>query len=111
VDSASAQHGFERAAGDAIAEFNASGAGTGAGQGTEALSVNEAGEITGNYQDANDVFHGYVRAGGKLIAFDAPGAGNIAYQGTFGSSIGAGGAVAGYYVDGGGVYHGFLRTP
>ena len=45
----------------AIITFNAPGAGTGAGQGTFAYSINQQGTITGFYVDNSNVYHGFVR--------------------------------------------------
>jgi hypothetical protein len=54
-----------------IISFDAPGAGTGPAQGTFSLSMNSAGIITGNYIDAKNVFHGFVRAlDGNFTTFD-----------------------------------------
>ena len=45
-----------------IITFDAPGAGTLPGQGTIASSINPAGEITGWYDDASDVVHGFLRS-------------------------------------------------
>lgn len=95
-----------------ITTFSAPHAGAGFQQGTFALNNNVAGAITGYYQDAKNVYHGFVRtSGGTLIAFDPPGAGKHAYQGTFAPGINDSGAIVGLYQDAKNVYHGFLRTP
>jgi len=55
--------------------FEAPGAGTGAGQDTNAGSINDAGAIAGYCLDAANVYHGFVRAAaGTITSFDAPGA-------------------------------------
>jgi hypothetical protein len=90
--------------------FDVPGAGTGFSQGTLPASINQAGDITGTYLDANGVGHGFVRAkDGTLITFDVPGA-----TATFSSSsINPAGSVTGGYFylnDPNRVGHGFLRT-
>jgi hypothetical protein len=106
-------HGFVRTPDGHMISFDAPGAGLGAGldQGTVAYSVNELGVIAGQFEDANDVFHGFVRLPeGYFSAFDAPGAGTGAYQGTLAFSINPEGATAGIYIDGNSVVHGFVRS-
>jgi hypothetical protein len=92
--------------------FDAPGAGTGAYEGTFGGGINTAGVIAGYYNDASDVYHGYVRAAnGKITTFDSPGAGTGAGQGTADGGINTAGDIAGYYLDAGYVIHGLLRTP
>jgi hypothetical protein len=94
-----------------ITTFDAPGAGTGSGQGTFPFGINPAGAIEGEYIDANNVNHGFLRArGGRFTTFDAPGAGTGSGQGTVPFSINRRGAITGYYTDGGGLSHGFLRA-
>jgi hypothetical protein len=96
--------------------FEAPGAGTRAGQGTLANSVNTAGAIAGAYTDANGAEHGFVRAAnGTITEFDAPGGTDT--LATFAEAINAAGAITGYYVNyhqGSGQdypgYHGFVRA-
>ena len=95
-----------------ITTFDAPGAGTGPGQGTQPFAINPAGLITGFYLDAGDVYHGVLRTpDGAITTFDAPGAGTGPGQGTRPFSINPGGTISGRYVDAGDVGHGFLRTP
>jgi len=62
LDSVGAYHGYVRAAlHGTIATFDASGAGTANGQGTQPIAINYAGTIVGNYQDSEGVYHGFVR--------------------------------------------------
>lgn len=104
-------HGF-LLANDAIESFDAPGAGTGAGQGTEGFDVNDAGAIVGPYYDANTVSHGYVRSkNGTYTSFDAPGAGSNAGQGTIAEGENSKGAIVGYYIDANNANHGFIRQP
>jgi hypothetical protein len=94
---------------DSIITFDAPGAGTGAGQGTQAIDLSPAGSIVGYYADASGVFHGFLRApGGAFTTIDAPGAGTGASQGTFAYSLNQPGAITGFYVDASNVAHGFL---
>ena len=62
--------------------FDAPGAASGDGQGTEPASVNAEGTIAGFYDDANNVLHSFVRAiDGTIATFDAPDAGTSSGQG------------------------------
>ena len=61
VDSHDVYHGFVRAPGGKITEFDVPGAGTGAWQGTQATAINPEGAITGHYTDAKGVYHGFLR--------------------------------------------------
>ena len=91
--------------------FEAPGAGTSEGQGTVPFSINTAGAIAGMYYDANNAYHGFVRAAtGTITTFEAPGAGTGAAQGTVSFSINTAGDIAGTYVDARYVYHGFARA-
>jgi hypothetical protein len=98
-----------------IITFDAPGAGTATGQGTEGIAINPDGVIAGAYTDASGVNHGFLRApDGTFTTFDAPGAGTGPGQGTFVAGVGAitpAGVIAGTYTDGSGVNHGFLRSP
>ena len=85
------------------------GAGKGNGQGTIAWSINDAGVISGQYQDTSGVYHGFVRAAdGKIRTYDVPGAGTGSSQGTQPSVINNPGAITGDYIDASGVLHGYL---
>jgi hypothetical protein len=111
LDSNSVFHGF-LLVNDAIESFDAPGAGTGAGQGTEGFDVNVAGTIVGVDIDANTVSHGFVRTtNGDVTTFDVQGAGSNAGQGTFALGENSKGAIVGYDIDAGNVYHGFIREP
>ena len=112
IDANSVQHGFLRSPQGKFTTFDAPGAGTSSGQGTGCpsdcpTSLNDLGQITGNYIDANFVFHGYLRdLDGKIVTVDP--VGTIF---TFSSAINEPGAITGYYLDGNFVVHGFLRIP
>jgi predicted membrane protein len=104
---------FVRAPNGAITSFDVPGAGTAAFQGTLAFTpsgaISAAGTILGNYIDASNVVHGFVRApNGAITSFDAPGAGTGFLQGTFPTSFNPAGAIVGFYVDANNVSHGFL---
>src|SRR5215471_8358479 len=94
-----------------IITFDAPGAGTGPGQGTQGLTINPGGVIAGDYVDASSVFHGFRRAQdtGTITPFDAPGAGTAPYEGTVAESINSAGVIAGLYTDQDAVFHGFVR--
>jgi len=82
--------------------------------GTYVQGINDWGVITGYYEDANFVVHGFLRSTeGKYTSFDAPGAdmGANSNAGTFPNSINDAGAVTGYLVDPSGVARGFVRSP
>jgi hypothetical protein len=66
-----------------IITFDVPGAGTSAGQGTFAFSINQPGTIAGYYLDKSNVYHGFVRTQrGHITTFDVSGAGTGAFQGT-----------------------------
>jgi hypothetical protein len=95
-----------------IITFDAPGAGTGAGQGTQPNAVNCAGVVAGWYLDDNNVWYGFLRTpDGKIITFSAPGAGTGTYQGSGGWGINPAGKITGDYVDVNCVEHGFIRKP
>ena len=50
-----------------ITAFDAPGAGTGSGQGTIAFGIIAPGAIVGNYLDASNVYHGFLRASNGTI--------------------------------------------
>src|SRR5438034_143759 len=106
-------HGFLRAPDGTITTFDAPNAGTGPGQGTIVFSVdclNPAGAISATSLDANNVFHGVLRApDGTMTTFDAPGAGTGPFQGTLTFGINQAGTIEGDYVDPSDVTHGFVQ--
>jgi hypothetical protein len=108
ADGEGVAHGFIRTPQGTIIEFDVSGAGTGAGQGTYSWSINDAGAVTGAYYDASGMPHGYVRApDGFITKFDVP----IAVQGTSPEGINSAGVIIGNYIDAAGANHGFVRAP
>jgi hypothetical protein len=83
--------------------FDAPGAGTGFLQGTFtaiATGLNPAAAVTGDYLDASNVYHGFVRApNGAIATFDVSGAGTGAGQGTGPAAINPAETVTGLYLD------------
>jgi hypothetical protein len=107
-------HGFLRLPNGQFISFDAPGAGLGHGlnQGTVAIAINNLGEIAGQFQDSNYVFHGFVRyPNGSFTTFDEPDAGAQANQGTLAFNINLRGTTAGIYIDASNVQHGFVRSP
>jgi len=80
------------------------------GIGTNALSINSRGAITGYYYlfgNADNRAHGFLRRpGGTFVSFDAPES-----TGTTPVSINDAGAITGYYFAANGRYFGFVRDP
>ena len=101
----------QSAAHDEFTTIDVPGAGTGPNQGTFALNINSAGDISGFYIDASNVTHGFVRTvDGVITKFDVPSAGTAPNQGTRNNTINSKGAIAGSYIDGNGVQRGFVRS-
>ena len=87
------------------------GAGTGEYEGTEPISINTAGAITGFYVDSSGTHHGFIRAAnGTITSFDVTGAGTGSGQGTTGFGIDTAGTIVGAYADSSDVSHGFVRA-
>jgi len=75
-------------------------------------AINGPGAVTGEYVDASDVNHGFVRAlACTLTTFDVPAAATGPFEGTIPLSNNSAGAITGYYIDASDVTHGFLRNP
>ena len=71
TDSADALHSFVRDDNGVITTFDAPGAGTGAGQGTQSFAISPNGKITGFYFDGTDAVHGFLRdKKGVITTFD-----------------------------------------
>jgi hypothetical protein len=79
--------------------------------GSSATGINDSGVIVGNYTDANNETHGYLRnPNGALTTIDDPNAFQGANSpGTFVTHINVTGAIVGYYFDAQGAGHGFVR--
>ena len=96
----------------AISRFDAPGAGNEAGQGTIPIVVSATGVVMGQFVDAQNVYHGFLRSRqGTFTVIDAPGSGKNAGQGTVPSSMNEVGEITGDYVDASGSSHGFIRYP
>ena len=113
VSSDNVTHSYVRHPDGRITTFNVPGAGTDGSQyqGTYAEAIDDAGAVTGEYIDSNDVQHGFVRAhDGRISKFDAPDAGTAtgSYEGTVPLAISAAGEITGAYFDSNYVLHGFL---
>jgi hypothetical protein len=92
--------------------FDAPGAGTAPDnfQGTFAIGINNRGDISGNYGDANDVVHGFLLSHGQYTTFDEPNAGSGPFQGTGAFGLNDRGDIVGSYLDVNYVQHSFLRS-
>ena len=95
-----------------IITFDVPGAGAGAGQGTFPYVIVHGEWIAGNYIDASNVYHGFLRApDGTITKFDVPGAGTGAGQGTIEvKGMTPTLEIVGTNMDANNVFHGFLRT-
>ena len=92
-------------------EFEAPNAGSGAGQGSFAVEVDENGRTYGQVIDGNDVMHGFIRnKQGKFTIVDAPDAGTGPGQGTVQVEHCEAGWCVGEYIDSNDVNHGFYCT-
>ncbi len=121
IDSSNARHGFVRSAGGTFTEFDPPGSTTttvsgGGLSGTQATSIDTAGDVAGSYTDANFVRHGFLRtADGTITSFDAPGVDLTAPSGELGGTFAinidpSGSYIAGGYDDANGLAHGFVRA-
>jgi hypothetical protein len=100
--------GFVRSTDGTIKKFAVPGA---KHQGATAASVNTHGDVAGYFEDANHMFHGFIRlANGTITVVDVAGAGNGKNQGTFIKGLNSNGESTGYFTDENHIDHGFLRT-
>jgi hypothetical protein len=118
--SSCAVHGFVRTPDGKYKSFDAPGASTDGldGGGTFPQGINDLGEVSGYYADANFVFHGFVRSpDGRITTFDVrttctdssnPPA-DCAFEGTFPSNVNVLGRVVGTYFGEDNNPHGFWR--
>jgi hypothetical protein len=118
--SSCAVHGFVRAPDGKYSSFDVPGASADGldGGGTYPQGINDLGEVSGYYVDANFVFHGFVRRpDGRITTFDVRTTctdtpnppGDCAYEGTFPSNVNVLGRVSGTYYGEDGNPHGFWR--
>ena len=63
--------------------------------------------VVGYYEDAGNVYHGFLYNGTTLTTLDDPAAGQGFFQGTYAQGV-SGNNVVGYYTDASGVEHGFV---
>ncbi len=119
VDSNMNRHGFVRSNTGVFTSFDPPNAGTsttgsgGGMTGTQALSIDTAGDVVGVYTDTSGLNHGFIRlANGTISAFDAPGAGTsqgVFFEGTFIFVTDPGGNYsAGAYTDSNAMMQGFV---
>lgn len=117
LDDNNVYHGYLRTREGQITIVNIPGAGDSPTQnypheGTIVANINEGGDVTGAYFDANLVSHAFIRyRDGRIETFDAPDAGTAVGQGTYPQCNNARNAITGYYFDANGVLRGFVRTP
>lgn len=113
ADANTVWHGVLRAPDGTMTEFDAPGAGTSSYQGTDPANlsgISPKGASTGEYQDANYVYHGYLRSpDGAFTEFDDPNAGTD--TGTLSLGINPAGEISGVYIDANYVFHGYMRAP
>jgi hypothetical protein len=111
-DSNNVFHAFLRRADGTFLTFDAQGAGAGAFQGTFAPGIlpegfNDRGDVAGQYVDANNITHSFIRAkDGAITTFDAP----ESVAGSFADGISNCGAVVGAANGANFVYHAFVRN-
>jgi len=72
---------------------------------TIAAAINDSGQVTGIFQDANGVVHGYLKDGDTYTTIDVPGG-----TGTFPYGINNGGTIVGQWSNLSGWSEGFVRT-
>jgi probable HAF family extracellular repeat protein len=104
-------HGFLRFPDGEFSSFDAPGAGLGTDldEGTVPYSINDLGVVAGQYEDAQFLYHGFIRyRDGSFTTFEAPDVASGAV-GTLAFSINVEGVVAGIYLNSDLVYHGFVR--
>jgi hypothetical protein len=108
IDGSDVVHGLVFLTDGTMTEFDVTGAGTSAYQGTYPGGIDPKNTITGYYVDGDNVYHGFQRRkDGAVTTFDVPGAGTAPGQGTQGENISASG-IDGQYIDGNNVYHSFV---
>ncbi len=115
VDDKVVPHGFLRTADGKYTTFEAPNAGTAPylNQGTVAYTINNCGEVGGQYEDADNVFHGFIRyPDNHYEVVDDPDADTKkgSEHGTQVYSNNDEGEVAGIYVDAKGYEYSFFRS-
>ena len=109
-----------------ITTFEAPGAGTLSGQGTEAIAITPLGAVGGFFADSNNLAHAYLCVSGCAFShtftiLNAPDAGTTdngsgclavdSCQGTYAFAVNPFGVIAGFYNDSNNVGHGFVIAP
>jgi hypothetical protein len=106
TDPNNASHGFLRTSGGTFTVFDAPGAGSGNGQGSDSQGINASGTIVGSFLDPQLISHGYIRtSSGVFSTLDVPGS-----FATMALGINDGGAVTGEFLDFHLFAHGFVRS-
>lgn len=102
---------FVRSAHDTFTDFTGPQSLPGFNPPTRAMSINNRGQITGDYLDYPTGYRAYIRnSDGTMTSFDAPDASFSGFwNGTTATSINAHGDVCGFYHDANGAIHSFLR--
>lgn len=112
-DAAGTFHALLRYPGGTLVTFDATGAGTASDTGTFIgfeQALNLEGQITGEYADANNGYHGYLRrADGGQVEFTVPGGGTNNANGTYPASLNLWGTISGFSFDPNGFPSGFVR--
>ena len=104
VDANSVQHGFVRAPGGQITEFDPTGSIF-----SNPNAIDQVGDITGFYFDATTAVHGFLRdKKGVVTSFDILGGGTGLNQGTYAGGFTSNGGIMGVLIDANTVNHGFL---
>src|SRR5271165_4023199 len=102
-NAAGTYHGFLRARGGQFTSFDPPGSTQ-----TTPYAMNHAGDLAGNYDDANHVGHGFIRTkAGAFVTFDIVGSDD---NGAIATGLNSAGAVTGSFRDAmTGADHGFVR--
>src|SRR6202034_3835905 len=114
LDTAGTWHALLRNPGGTLVTVDAPGAGAGGGDlGTFTgflQAVNDLGQMTGEFADPNNGYHGYVRnAAGRFVEFTVTGGGPDNANGTYPFSVNIWGLVTGFSADPNGNPTGFVR--
>lgn len=80
---------------------------------TQAVAINNFDQVLGYYEDANNVFHGFIRdrQGNLIYPIDPPGASTTAFKGTVPLGLNDFGFISGHFWDSSNKEHGFVRAP
>lgn len=112
-DAAGVFHALLRYPGGTLVTIDAAGAGTASDTGTFIgfqQALNAEGQVTGEYADANNGYHGYLRfADGRQVEFTVPGGGTDNANGTYPASLNSFGTITGFSYDPSGFPQGFVR--